>query len=196
MAVQTREIVSRAALAILCIPAASIMATAPARADIVTWLDESGALVVTNETPPPGVQTHVIVRGPAPVPAPQRDIASERTIQSLSERVRWLEGELAGVPVRVAMPPAPVRFPDDGGTLPPPAYVAPPVLPVLAPPVAVDTGCYDAWSCVNGWSTPYPGSIILQGRRFPAYGWPGGMRGQRAFPHRAMHQGTGMSHRR
>ena len=196
MAVQAREIVHRAVLAVLLAPPASTVAIAPARADIVTWVDESGALVVTNETPPPGVQTHVIVRGVTPAPAHERDSASERTIESLSERVRRLEGELAGVPARVAMPPPPVPYPAYGGTMPPPDYVPPPAPPTVALPAAVDTACYDPWSCWNGWGSPYPGAVFVQGRRFPGYGWPGMLHGQRAFPHRLMHQGGGGVRRR
>ena len=133
-----------------------------AHADIYTWVDSSGALNVSNLTPPDDAKVLKVVHSD--------DAAARKTeTQALADRVKQLEDQVA---MATSQPP-PLSYP------PPPAVYAPPAPPVVqyiveAPPptpqYVVDQSpqysypsCDPSWyGCSYGWGPGfYPSSVIV-----------------------------------
>lgn len=150
-----------------------------ARADIYTWVDVSGAVNISNLSPPEGVRViSVIQEKPQELLAHEdvaRNAARQAELQAISDRIRRLESELES-----AQPPAPPQV----------IYVpvtASPVFPVqyqpnIAPPAS--GGCDPSWAGCWGWwgSAFYPTTVVVvrapklprhrpgrAGRLFPAH---------------------------
>jgi Domain of unknown function (DUF4124) len=139
-----------------------------AHADIYTWVDASGALNVSNLTPPDDARVLKIVHS-------NDDAARKPETQALTERVRQLEDEVEKT--KQLPPPMPYA--------PPPVMYAPPAPPIVqyivqpAPPVvqyvvsepAPAYGACDAswYGCNFGWGPAfYPsGIVVLNGANFP-----------------------------
>ena len=141
-----------------------------AHADIYTWVDPSGALNVSNLTPPDGARVLKIVHS-------SDDAARKAETQALNDRVRQLEDEVENA-TRFAPPPMPYAPPPV--IYPPPAppvvqYIvqapAPPVVQyVVSEPAPAYTGCDPSWyGCSFGWGPAfYPSSVIvISGANFP-----------------------------
>lgn len=146
-----------------------------ARADIYTWADPSGAINVSNLSPPEGVRVISVARvtpeSAAARESAAREAAQRAETQALEERVRQLESEAEAR----RQPPTPV------------VYQAPPPVPYwterapapvqyavsMAPP-AYTQGCDPGWmDCGIGWFPGfYPVSVVFVRspgfRRFPA----------------------------
>jgi hypothetical protein len=150
-----------------------------AHADIYTWVDTSGAINVSNLTPPVGARVTSIIHASAPEAARDaaaREAGRQTEVQALNDRMRQLESE-----VELASRQAP---PPDYRPLPAPAVVQ--YFVNAAPPpeqYAVDTtapayaGCNPGWIGCSGW-WPYPAIVVVGAPNFrPSH--PG--HGQRDF---------------
>ncbi len=112
------------------------VATAPAAADIYTWVGDDGSVTYSDIAPPKGARLLGVIRETPPRPmsaeeaAAAREAAHQAEVRALAERIRLLEQEVdraRSVPLyqTVASPPPP-----------PPA-------------------CLDAWgNCDPWWSPP------------------------------------------
>ena len=135
-----------------------------AHADIYTWVDSSGALNVSNLTPPDDAKVLKVVH--------TDDAAAQKAeMQALADRVKQLENQVA---IATSQPP-PMNY------APPPAVYAPPAPPVVqyfieapppAPRYAVDqsplqysypySSCDPSWyGCSFGWPGYYPSSVVV-----------------------------------
>jgi hypothetical protein len=128
-----------------------------AYADVYAWVDESGTVVLSDVTPPPGVRIINTVRDGATSLAPTASIAAshdagrQAEVQNLSERVRQLERE-----VQLASSPAPLDV----------QYTA------VSPPGAntkCDAGWADCWWGQNPGIYPV-GVVVLAPTRFHRFG--------------------------
>ena len=139
-----------------------------AHADIYTWVDSSGALNVSNLTPPDDARVLKIVHS--------SDDAARTSTQALTDRVRQLEDEVEKAkqlppPLPYAPPPvmyAPAAPPIVQYIVEPPA---PPVVQyVVNDPAQAYTGCDPSWyGCGFGWGSGfYPSSVVvISGANFP-----------------------------
>ncbi|HSS69609.1 MAG TPA: DUF4124 domain-containing protein [Casimicrobiaceae bacterium] len=140
-----------------------------AHADIYTWVDASGALNVSNLSPPDDARVLKVVHS-------NDDAARKAETQALTERVRQLEDEVEKT--KQLPPPMPYA--------PPPVMYAPPAPPIVqyivqpAPPVVqyvvsepapAYSGCDPSWyGCNFGWGPAfYPSGIVVlnNGGNFP-----------------------------
>jgi hypothetical protein len=152
-------------------------------ADIITWVDASGTINISNLAPPDGARVINVMKESAPASASRddalRDAARRAEVQALAERVRQLEDEVEFAQRRG---PPPVEY----RAMPSPPIVqyfvevVPPPVPYadVAPPTAA---CDPAWMNCGLWWLPgiYPGSVfVLQAPNFRR-GHPG--RGGRHF---------------
>jgi len=155
----------------LLVAAAMMLSMSPAYADIYTWVDASGALNVSNLTPPDGARVIKVVHSSDDAPASKADT------QALADRVRQLEDQID----MARQQPPPIAYPPPA----PPVVYAPPAPPVVqyifAPqpptvqyvtneaPVA-SPWCDATWSDCgygNGWWPYYPASVfVVSGSNF------------------------------
>jgi hypothetical protein len=137
-----------------------------AHADIYTWVDSSGALNVSNLTPPDDAKVLKVVH--------TDDAAARKNeAQALAERVKQLEDQMA---MATSHPP-PMSY------TPPPAVYPPPAPPVVqyiieapqpAPQYVVDqqppqySSCDSWWYDCSGWGPGYypSGVIVVSGSAF------------------------------
>ena len=148
----------------LSIAIAATFGLRAAHADIYTWVDSSGALNVSNLTPPDDAKVLKVVH--------TDDAAARKTdTQVLADRLKQLEDQVA---MATSQPP-PMSY------APPPAVYAPPAPPVVqyiveapqqpAPQYLVDPSpsysypyqsCDPSWyGCSFGWPGYYPSSIVV-----------------------------------
>jgi len=134
-----------------------------AHADIYTWVDSSGALNVSNLTPPDDAKVLRVVR--------TDDAAARKTeTQALADRVKQLEDQVA---MATSQPPT--------NYAPPPVVYPPPAPPVVqyivqapqpAPQYVADESpppysypyqsCDPSWyGCSFGWPGYYPSSVVV-----------------------------------
>jgi hypothetical protein len=162
----------------LFVAAATMLGASPAYADIYTWVDATGALNVSNLTPPDGARVIKVVH------TSDETSASRADTQALADRVRQLEEQV------------------DMARQQPPAYMPPPVPPVVyappAPPVfqyiyapqppveqyaneapPANPWCDTNWSDCgygNGWWPYYPGVFVVTAPNFnrfkPGHNFP------------------------
>ncbi|HEY3177624.1 MAG TPA: DUF4124 domain-containing protein [Casimicrobiaceae bacterium] len=131
-----------------------------AHADIYTWVDASGAINVSNLSPPEGVRvTRITHENPVKTAArldTARDVKHDAEVQALSDRVRQLERE-----VQVAKTYTPPSQPIVMYASAPPAPVAAPAY-VDAMPAPMNV-CDPAFtSCGYWWGQGfYPGNVIV-----------------------------------
>ena len=113
-------------MAMLAAPVLAALAFG-ARADIFTWVDESGTVNFTNEAPPEGVQARTVAHdNPAPpvVAAEQREAQSKAEVRALSDRIHRLEADAAAASASAPSAPPPFVSP-----LPVPGYAVAPSPP-------------------------------------------------------------------
>ena len=165
----------------LFVGAAIVLGVSPAYADIYTWVDASGALNVSNLTPPDGARVIKVVH------TSDEASASKADTQALADRVRQLEDQ---VQMARQQPPPLVYAPPPA----PPVVYAPPAPPVIqyiyapqapdmqytvnqAPPA--NPWCDTTWSDCgygNGWLPYYPGVFVVTAPNFnrfkPGHNFP------------------------
>jgi hypothetical protein len=160
--------------------AALMLGANPAYADIYTWVDASGALNVSNLTPPDDARVLKVVHTSA------ENSASKTDTQALADRVRQLEDQ---VEMARQQPPPMAYMPPPA----PPVVYAPPAPPVFqyiyapqppaeqyaneAPPA--NPWCDTRWSDCgygNGWWPYYPGVFVVTTPNFnrfkPGHNFP------------------------
>jgi len=138
-----------------------MLVTAPASADVYTWVDASGVTNVSNLPPPESVKGASVVRSAPKDPireAQLREAAREAEVRALNERVQQLQADV----VRSRQEPAPAVPPIQIVTPQPAPYVivvAPPA-PAYPEPVA---GCNWGWgNCGYGfWPGFYPSGVVV-----------------------------------
>jgi len=134
-----------------------------ARADIYTWADASGAINVSNLSPPEGVRVISVARATPEATAARetaaREAAQRAETQALEERVRQLESEAEArrqPPTVVYQAPPPMPYWNERAPAPVQYAVS------MAPP-AYTQGCDPGWiSCGPGWFPGfYPASVVF-----------------------------------
>lgn len=132
-----------------------------ARADIYTWVDASGAVNISNLSPPKSVRiTSVIKERPLELLAREdvaRNAARQAELQVLSDRVRQLESKLEST----AQPQASSQI----IYVPVPAPTAAAVQYQANIPPLEAGGCDPFWAGCGGWwgSALYPTSVVFVG---------------------------------
>jgi hypothetical protein len=139
-----------------------------AHADIYTWVDESGAINVSNLAPPDGVRVLNVMRTSAPAEAADaaaRTAARQAETQALADRVQQLEDAVAVA--RLQAPPlqyAPIPAP------PVVQYIfQPPVVQYVmdeSPPASMSCDL-SGLNCGLAWAPGfYPASVVVLAPNF------------------------------
>jgi hypothetical protein len=139
----------------------------PARADIYTWVDASGAVTISNLSPPEGARViSVAQEKPQEVLAREdaaREAARQAELRTLSDRIRQLESEVARPPAPPQAIYVPVPTPPQVVYAPLPAAVAPLVQYQANIALPISSGCDPSWAgCWNWWGSAfYPTSVVV-----------------------------------
>ena len=160
---------------------AGVFASTIAHADIYTWIDATGKLNLSNQSPPEGARvTNVYREDPAARAHAEaaRAASAREELRALNDRVAELERALEKAKEAQAAPPGPAPVAYVPTPPPPAAYASAMAQTIVAPPALGYSPYFPNYDCAwVGCFSPgsfgfYPGSVVVVNAPGMGHGHP------------------------